>query len=61
MVKWVDLCAPKDFGGICILASRRMNVALMLRWVWRILKDDGGLLASVGQGQISKGTPTYGM
>jgi hypothetical protein len=43
MVKQADLCGPKDFGGICILASRRMNVALMLRWVWRILKEDGGL------------------
>jgi hypothetical protein len=33
MVKWVDLCAPKECGGIGILASRHMNVALMLKWV----------------------------
>ena len=43
MVKWSDMCAPKDFGGIGILASRKMNVALMLRWVWRILRGEGGL------------------
>jgi hypothetical protein len=43
MVKWADLCTPKECGGIGILASRHMNGALMLRWVWRILRDDGGL------------------
>ncbi|KAE8798766.1 hypothetical protein D1007_25950 [Hordeum vulgare] len=43
MVKWTDICVPKDRGGWGIPASRRMNVALMLRWVWRILQGDGGL------------------
>jgi hypothetical protein len=43
MVKWADLCAPMECGGMCIMASRRMNVALMLRWAWRILRDHGGL------------------
>uniref|UniRef100_A0A453JHP1 Reverse transcriptase zinc-binding domain-containing protein n=1 Tax=Aegilops tauschii subsp. strangulata TaxID=200361 RepID=A0A453JHP1_AEGTS len=42
MVKWADICLPKDRGGLGIPASRRMNVALMLRWVWRILRGDGG-------------------
>ena len=37
MVKWVDICLPKDRGGLVIPASHRMNVALMLRWVWRIM------------------------
>uniref|UniRef100_A0A453JID6 Uncharacterized protein n=1 Tax=Aegilops tauschii subsp. strangulata TaxID=200361 RepID=A0A453JID6_AEGTS len=40
MVKWADICLPKDRGGLGIPASRRMNVALMLRWVWRILRGD---------------------
>ena len=31
MVKWADICAPKEVGGIGILASRRMNEALILR------------------------------
>jgi hypothetical protein len=43
MVKWVELCTPKDFGVIGILTSRRMNVVLTLRWIWRILRDGGGL------------------
>ena len=41
MVKWADICLPKDRDGLGIPASRRMNVALMLRWVWRILRGDG--------------------
>ncbi|KAE8814870.1 putative NOT transcription complex subunit VIP2 [Hordeum vulgare] len=43
MVKWADIYLPKDQGGLGIPASRRMNVALMLRWVWRILRGDGGM------------------
>lgn len=34
MVKWVDNCMPKDIGGPGILASRRMNVAFILQWIW---------------------------
>ena len=30
MVKWADICMPKDWGGLGIMASRHMNVALML-------------------------------
>ena len=41
MVKWADLCLPKSHGGLGITASRRMNIALLLRWVWRILNEDG--------------------
>ncbi|KAE8768658.1 hypothetical protein D1007_59838 [Hordeum vulgare] len=30
MVKWADICLPKERGGLGIPASRSMNVALML-------------------------------
>lgn len=43
MVKWADVCMPKDLGGIGILVSHRINVAFMLRLVWRILHGEGGL------------------
>jgi hypothetical protein len=43
MVKWADICAPMDHGGIGILASCRFNKALMLKWVWRILRGEGGV------------------
>ena len=56
MVKWADVCAPKDMGGIGILASRKMNTALMLRWVWRILREEG-VVAATYQSEISAGMP----
>ena len=48
MVKWADVCLPKDRGGLGIPASHRMNVTLILRWVWRILRGDGGGVVAAG-------------
>ncbi|KAI5020767.1 hypothetical protein ZWY2020_045655 [Hordeum vulgare] len=57
MVKWADICLPKDRGGLGIPASRRMNVALMLRWVWRILQGDGGLWLQLIEAKYLRGRP----
>src|SRR3954471_19362632 len=57
IVKWTDICAPKDLGGIGIISSRHMNVALMLRWVWRILTDDGGLWLRLIKAKYLRGCP----
>jgi hypothetical protein len=57
MVKWADVCAPKDLGGIGIISSRHMNVALMLKWVWRILSDDGGLWLKLIKAKYLRGRP----
>ncbi|KAE8818397.1 hypothetical protein D1007_03843 [Hordeum vulgare] len=57
MVKWADVCVPKDRGGLSIPASRRMNVALMLRWVWRILHGDGGLWLQLIEAKYLRGLP----
>ena len=40
MVKWDQLCIPKDFGSLGIMNTRTMNEALLSRWVWRMLKAD---------------------
>ena len=29
MVSWPDICKPKDQGGLGILSSQRMNIALL--------------------------------
>jgi hypothetical protein len=34
-----------------------MNVALMLRWVWRILKGDGGLWLQLIKAKYLRGRP----
>ncbi|KAI4971131.1 hypothetical protein ZWY2020_002045 [Hordeum vulgare] len=57
MVKWADICMPKDRGGLGILVSRRMNVALVLRWVWRILHGDVGLWLQLIEAKCLWGRP----
>ena len=57
MVKWADLCTPKYRGGIGILSSRKMNKALMLRWVWRILREEGGLWLHIIKAKYLQGRP----
>ncbi|XP_073360357.1 uncharacterized protein [Aegilops tauschii subsp. strangulata] len=46
-----------DRGGLGIPASRRMNVVLMLRWVWRILRGDGGLWLQLIESKYLQGQP----
>jgi hypothetical protein len=38
MVKWDQLCIPKDFGSLGIMNTRTMNEALPGKWVQRMLK-----------------------
>lgn len=47
----------KDRGGLGIIASHRMNVALMLRWVWQILREEGGLWLQLLQAKYLRGEP----
>src|SRR4051812_21644340 len=44
-------------GGLGIMDSRRMNVALMLKWVWRILREDGGLWLHLIKAKYLRGRP----
>ncbi|KAE8817232.1 retrotransposon unclassified [Hordeum vulgare] len=56
-VKWGDIFLPKDQGGLGIPTSCRMNVALILRWVWRILEGDGGLWLQLIGAKYLRGRP----
>lgn len=42
MVKWDNVCFPKDFGGLGITNTRALNEALLVKWVWRFYKEDEG-------------------
>jgi hypothetical protein len=33
MVKWEKVCLSKDFGGLGIINTRRLNEALLLKWI----------------------------
>jgi len=37
--RWEDLCRPKDQGGLGITSTKTMNIALMTKWVWKILTE----------------------
>ena len=33
---------PKDFGGLGIGNTRKMNGALLIKWIWRLYEDREG-------------------
>jgi hypothetical protein len=47
MVDWATICKPKDFGGLGILNTRLMNIALLLKWIWKLYQGAEGLWADL--------------
>lgn len=45
MVRWADLCRPKAPGGLGIINTRNMNLALITKWIWKISQNDSSLWA----------------
>jgi hypothetical protein len=43
MVDWATMCKPKEFGGLGILNTKVMNIALMLKWIWKLYQGSNGL------------------
>jgi hypothetical protein len=43
MVNWPAVCRPKECGGLGIINSKKMNIALMTKWIWRLSQPGGGL------------------
>lgn len=46
MVRWRNMCLPKEFGGVGILETRTMNEALLGKWGWRMLQSKQGDLCA---------------
>ena len=40
MVKWDNVCLPRDFGGLGIINTMIMNAVLLTKWIWRIQVND---------------------
>jgi hypothetical protein len=47
MVDWPTVCKPKELRGLGILNTRLMNVALMLKWIWKLYQNAEGLWADL--------------
>jgi hypothetical protein len=39
MVDLATICKPKEFGCLGILNTKFMNIALILKWVWKLYQD----------------------
>jgi hypothetical protein len=44
-VDWATVCRPREHGGLGILNTKYMNIALMLRWIWKLYQNEGGMWA----------------
>ncbi|XP_073361214.1 uncharacterized protein [Aegilops tauschii subsp. strangulata] len=57
MVRWSEICKPRDHGGLGIMSSKRMNIALLTKWLWRIANGEGGLWLRMIQQKYLRGQP----
>jgi hypothetical protein len=47
LVNWPDVCRPKECGGLGIINSKKMNVALMMKWIWKLLQGENSIWAQI--------------
>ena len=47
MVSWPAVRRPKDCGGLGTINSRHMNVALLLKWIWKLYQMDDSIWATI--------------
>jgi hypothetical protein len=43
MVSWPTVCRPKEDGGLGLLNTKKMNLALLLKWAWRIYQEEDNI------------------
>jgi hypothetical protein len=41
------VCRPKELWGLGILNSKKMNIALMLKWIWRLYHEEGPIWVQI--------------
>ena len=39
-LNWPAVCIPKDQGGLGIINSKILNIALMAKWLWRLITEE---------------------
>jgi hypothetical protein len=67
MVDWATVCKPKELGGLGVLNTKSMNIALMVKWIWKLYQGAKGLWADLirekylrGQNLYAGEVPTHG-
>jgi hypothetical protein len=41
LVRWDKICKSKKKGGLGIKNLRKINVSLLVKWWWKLEKEDG--------------------
>ena len=41
VVNWKKVCKRKEFGGLGIINLQVFNMALLLRWWWKLFEEQG--------------------
>ena len=57
MVKWFEICKPKVQGGLGVISSKRMNIALLSKWLWQIQTEEGGMWLQIIRRKYLRGQP----
>jgi hypothetical protein len=47
LVSWPPVCRPKECGGLGLLNSKKMNLALMIKWIWKLYQADNPIWAQI--------------
>jgi hypothetical protein len=47
MVNWPTVCRPKTMGGLGLLNTKKMNIALLTKWIWRLYQDEDNIWSRV--------------
>lgn len=55
MASWEAITNPKDFGGLGIINTRRMNNCLLVKWIWRIVNREDSLWCNLLYNKYLKG------
>ncbi|XP_047058014.1 uncharacterized protein LOC124664572 [Lolium rigidum] len=59
MVDWATVCKPKELGGLGILNTKLMNIALMLKWIWKLYQGAEGLWVDLLQAKYLGGNDIF--
>jgi hypothetical protein len=66
MVYWATVWKPKEFGGLEILNAKFLNIALMLKWIWKLYQNAERLWVDLIRAKylddldlFSSGVPTH--
>ncbi|XP_058749275.1 uncharacterized protein LOC131622266 [Vicia villosa] len=46
-ISWRTICKPKDQGGLGIKDIAAFNKALLIKWLWRFIKEDNALWKNI--------------